>query len=134
MIYCGYRLEFETHSGQTEVIAPPATRSPVETEGASSFILPSSSDLLSHSELNRPYFRSLARIGLQVAEALEYANRQGVLHRDIKPSNLLLDTRGNTWLTDFGLAKTTESDDLTATGETLGTVRYMAHRAVSRSL
>ncbi len=57
---------------------------------------------------------------------MEYANRQGVLHRDVKPSNLLLDTQGNMWLTDFGLAKTAEADDLTATGEILGTIRYMA--------
>ena len=89
-------------------------------------VLSSSSDLLAHSDLSRSYFHSLARIGLQVADALEYANRQGVLHRDVKPSNLLLDTLGNLWLTDFGLAKTTEADDLTATGETLGTIRYMA--------
>ncbi len=70
--------------------------------------------------------RSLARIGLQVAEALEHAHRQGVLHRDIKPSNLLLDSKGNVWVTDFGLAKTIEADDLTSTGDVLGTVRYMA--------
>ncbi len=63
---------------------------------------------------------------MQVAEALEYANRQGVLHRDVKPSNLLLDSRGNVWVADFGLAKTAEADDLTHTGDILGTIRYMA--------
>lgn len=51
------------------------------------------------------YFRSVAMIGLQVADALAYAHRQGVIHRDIKPSNLLLDTRGRTWVSDFGLSK-----------------------------
>ena len=61
-----------------------------------------------------------------MAEALEYANRQGVLHRDVKPSNLLLDNRGNVWVADFGLAKTAEADDLTHTGDILGTIRYMA--------
>ena len=49
--------------------------------------------------------RSVARIGLQVAEALAYAHDQGIIHRDIKPSNLLLDTAGVVWVTDFGLAK-----------------------------
>ncbi len=75
---------------------------------------------------HQPAARSLARIALQVAEALEHAHRQGVLHRDIKPSNLLLDSTGNVWITDFGLAKTLEADDLTSTGDVLGTVRYMA--------
>ncbi len=61
-----------------------------------------------------------------MAEALEYANRQGILHRDVKPSNLLLDNHGNVWVADFGLAKTAEVDDLTHTGDILGTIRYMA--------
>ena len=68
----------------------------------------------------------MARIGVQVAEALEYAYRQGVLHRDIKPSNLLLDVQGNVWVADFGLATTTDADNLTQSGQVLGTFRYMA--------
>lgn len=72
------------------------------------------------------YWRSVARIGVQVADALAYANGQGVLHRDIKPSNLLLDTDGTVWVTDFGLAKASESDDLTHTGDIVGTLRYLA--------
>ena len=68
----------------------------------------------------------MARIGLQVAEALEYANRQGVLHRDVKPSNLLLDPKGNVWVADFGLAKAADAEDITHSGDIVGTVRYMA--------
>ncbi len=83
-------------------------------------------ELAAHSDFGRAYFHSVARIGLQAAEALEYANRQGVLHRDIKPSNLLLDGRGNVWVADFGLALTTDADDLTQSGQVLGTFRYMA--------
>ena len=72
------------------------------------------------------YFRSVARVGVQVAEALAYAHQQGIVHRDIKPSNLLLDTQGTVWVTDFGLAKAEGTDELTGPGDLLGTLRYMA--------
>ena len=94
--------------------------------GASSAVLPGSSELSASADPDRQFYRSVARIGIQVAEALEYANRQGILHRDVKPSNLLLDNHGNVWVADFGLAKTSEADDLTHTGDILGTIRYMA--------
>jgi WD40 repeat protein len=71
------------------------------------------------------YWQSVARVGLQVADALEYAHNQGVVHRDIKPSNLLLDARGTVWVTDFGLAKADDQPNLTQTGDVLGTLRYM---------
>lgn len=74
----------------------------------------------------RTFYHSVARIGLQVAEALSYAHSEGVLHRDIKPSNLLVDAKDNVWITDFGLAKVEGSEGLTETGDFLGTLRYMA--------
>jgi WD40 repeat protein/serine/threonine protein kinase/tetratricopeptide (TPR) repeat protein len=89
--------------------------------------LPGSSSARSGlSESGRAYWQSLARLGIQVAEALAYAHGQGTLHRDVKPSNLLLDTRGTVWVTDFGLAKAADGGDLTNTGDLVGTLRYMA--------
>ena len=75
------------------------------------------------------YWHSVAQIGFQVADALEYAHKQGILHRDIKPSNLLLDFRGTVWVTDFGLAKADDQQNLTHTGDILGTLRYMPPEA-----
>jgi eukaryotic-like serine/threonine-protein kinase len=71
------------------------------------------------------YYRSVASIGRQTAEALAYAHARGIVHRDIKPSNLLLDMAGAIWITDFGLAKT-HDPRLTHTGDFVGTLRYMA--------
>ena len=90
-----------------------------------SAVMPGGTQLSTVESRHRAFHRGVAHIGRQVASALAYAHARGILHRDIKPSNLLLDTEGVVWVSDFGLAKV-DDDDLTRTGDILGTLRYMA--------
>jgi tetratricopeptide (TPR) repeat protein len=88
-----------------------------------------------HSSTSPAYFRTVARLGVQAAEGLEHAHQLGVLHRDIKPANLLVDVRGNLWITDFGLARLQSDPGLTLTGDLLGTLRYMSpEQALARRM
>jgi serine/threonine protein kinase/WD40 repeat protein len=72
------------------------------------------------------FFPTVAQFGVQAARALEYAHQTGVIHRDVKPANLLLDARGNVWVTDFGLAQVRGEPGVTLSGDIVGTLRYMS--------
>jgi serine/threonine protein kinase len=79
-----------------------------------------------YSARSARFFRTAARLAVQAADALEHAHELGVVHRDIKPANLIVDERGNVWVTDFGLAQFNADAGLTQTGALLGTLRYMS--------
>src|SRR5262249_36491303 len=79
------------------------------------------------------FFRSVAQLGIQTAEALEHAHQLGVIHRDIKPGNLMLDGRGQLWVTDFGLAQVQSNPHLPRRGALGGPLRYMSpERALAK--
>ena len=76
--------------------------------------------------------RALGLVG-QLAEALDAAHERGLIHRDVKPSNALVareGTREHVYLADFGLTKTSGPESVTASGQLMGTVAYMAPEVI----
>lgn len=101
--------------------APPAAPAQAEHPTQSTIALSTE-----RSQRSARFYRRVAELGVRAAEALDHAHQEGVVHRDIKPANLLVDVRGNLWITDFGLALFHSDAGLTMTGELLGTLRYMS--------
>ncbi|HEY3270004.1 MAG TPA: protein kinase [Geothrix sp.] len=92
---------------------------------------------IGHQALDLP---EILDLGIQIADALESAHAKGIVHRDLKPANLILNSRGQIKILDFGLAKISamadnpdsrletslDRGDLTVAGMVLGTVHYMS--------
>jgi len=133
-IASGIRLrKSETDSGGALAFTVrPVTEAPAEAPSTVSARPLSASDsgAISSSTLaaqpEQLYYREIARLGEQAAAALAYAHEFKVVHRDIKPSNLMLDARGNIWVTDFGLAKFLEGEDVSRSENIAGTLRFMS--------
>jgi hypothetical protein len=70
--------------------------------------------------------RDVGEVAVDLCEALEHAHSRGVVHRDIKPQNVMLSAAGLAMLMDFGIARVLDGVGITATGDVIGTLAYMA--------
>jgi serine/threonine protein kinase len=84
-----------------------------------------------HSARTGEYYRTVARLGIEAAEALAHAHEHGIIHRDVKPGNMMVDQRGHLWITDFGLAQHQGQPHITQTGDFLGTPCYVSPEQAS---
>jgi serine/threonine protein kinase len=82
------------------------------------------------SEKTKLPFEQISEMIAEIAEALDYAHRKGIIHRDVKPANVIITVDGKVKITDFGIAKIASSN-LTTTGQFLGTPNYMSPEQVS---
>jgi serine/threonine protein kinase len=106
--------------------AKPTSNSLVETFNGTGGSLP-----MVTWRIARNSWFEIARIGAQVADAIEYAHVNGIVHGDIKPANLLLDSAANAWVTDFGLSRNQSEPLEHASSGPGGTLRYLAPEQLS---
>lgn len=102
-----------------------------ESDGTAYFVMRyfDAGTLKEKMEKERPLsLNEIDRIFTQLTDALSYAHGRGVIHRDLKPANALIDSQGNLFLTDFGIAKILESAStrLTQTDAIMGTPAYIS--------
>ncbi|GAB4474398.1 MAG: hypothetical protein Kow00124_14350 [Anaerolineae bacterium] len=87
-------------------------------------------DLINHGI---PDLQRTVRLIGQVADALDYAHERGIIHRDLKPSNVLLDSTGNAYLSDFGIARMAQQQAGLTGSRIVGTPPYVAPEMVRKN-
>jgi len=92
---------------------------------------PSRHESVTASASTIEHFDYIATQITSVADALDYAHRQGVIHRDVKPHNCLFGNDGRVYVTDFGLARVLEQPGVTMTGEFIGSPLYMSPEQIT---
>jgi serine/threonine protein kinase len=102
-----------------------------ESDGVAYFVMRylEAGTLKDRMEAGRPLpINEIDKLFTQLADALSYAHSHGIVHRDLKPANALIDSQGNVFLTDFGIAKLLESASprLTQTDAIMGTPAYIS--------
>ncbi len=115
-----------SHSPQSQRESERSDAAPSQSAAADRTVEMQAAISTQQSVRGSSFFRVVANLGIQAAEALEHAHAQDVVHRDVKPANLLVDIHGHLWVTDFGLARYQTDANLTMTGDILGTLRYMS--------
>jgi serine/threonine protein kinase len=78
----------------------------------------------------RPTVDEVVALANRLLPTLAYVHARGIVHRDIKPSNILVDLEGDAYLADFGLARLTDADSITRSGDIVGTAAYLAPEQV----
>ncbi|MEM8713767.1 MAG: serine/threonine-protein kinase, partial [Planctomycetota bacterium] len=113
-------------------------REPIRTEDGSdigarihSAITSEIDPIARSSRFRGPWWKIVARFGVDLASAIAHAHERGVVHRDVKPSNVLVTHDGRVLLLDFGLAITRDSGRLTRSGAQLGSLPYMAPEQIA---